>query len=151
MYFIHFGFIKIWQMSSRSLIAAALLLVGSGQAAIWQYAPRPAARLDLELPAGSGPFPLFIAVHGGGWESGTRADALPFCRIVVSAGFACAAPDYRLAPAARLPAQLEDLRDALMFLRQNASRLHLQPDRIILAGESARGHPPALPPIPSNR
>jgi hypothetical protein len=41
----------------------------------WQYATRAGALLDLNLPPGSGPFQLVVTVHGGGWESGTRADA----------------------------------------------------------------------------
>ena len=131
-------------MRNARFLLVATLMAGAANGAVLQYAKRATALMDLELPTGDGPFPVFIAVHGGGWESGSRSDALPFCRVVVAAGFACAAIDYRLAPAFRLPAQLEDVRDALAFLRSNSHRLRLRTDRIILAGESAGGHLAAL-------
>jgi acetyl esterase/lipase len=118
----------------------ALLLTNGASGAEWQYAPRTDALLHLNVPSGSGPFPLIVAVHGGGWESGTRADALPFCRIVMTAGFACAAVEYRLAPAAQFPAPVDDVVAALSFLRTRAGQLKIIPDGFILAGESAGGH-----------
>jgi len=63
---------------------------------------------------------------------------------MVSAGYACAVMDYRLAPANRLAAQLEDVWSATAFLHRKAAQFHLRPDGIVLAGESAGGHLVAL-------
>jgi acetyl esterase/lipase len=59
---------------------------------------------------------------------------------MVGAGFACAAVDYRLAPKTRFPGQIDDLTRAIRYLLHNAARLHLKPDGVFLAGESAGGH-----------
>jgi acetyl esterase/lipase len=117
-----------------------LFLVSSAGAAEWQYAPRAGALLDLYLPPGSGPFQLVVAVHGGGWESGTRADAAPFCRIVLPAGLACATVEYQLAPAVQFPTPVDEIVAALAFLRNKAGELRIIPNGFILAGESAGGH-----------
>jgi acetyl esterase/lipase len=127
-------------MQKILVFLAALLLVGGAGGAEWQYDSRPGALLDLNLPLGAGPFPLVVAVHGGGWESGTRVDVEPFCRIVLPAGFACATVEYRLTPLAEFPTPVDDVVTALSFLRTKAGELGLIPDRFILAGESAGGH-----------
>jgi acetyl esterase/lipase len=112
------------------------------------------ANLDIQVPLGPGPFPAILAVHGGGWTSGSRADADPFCRLMVQSGFACAALDYRLAPQTRFPGQIEDLTNAIRELLQKAPQYHLDTRGLLLAGESAGGqlvaflgaqHPAGLP------
>jgi acetyl esterase len=95
--------------------------------------------MDLETPADTGPFLTVVAVHGGGWSGGTRADASAFCRAMVASGYACAAIDYRLAPAVHFRDQIEDVRAAIAFLMANAGRFRLTPKGVILAGESAGG------------
>lgn len=98
--------------------------------------------LDLHLPATTSA-PVVLFVHGGGWRAGSRrvfvptmdGDA-PFERIV-AAGFAVAAIDYRLAGEARFPAQLDDVAAALLWVRENGPEHGLDPERIVLWGESA--------------
>jgi acetyl esterase/lipase len=100
-------------------------------------------RLDLYLPQQrQGPLPLVIWVHGGGWRRGSK-DA---CRMVflVREGFAVASIDYRLAPQAKFPDQLDDCKAAVRFLRANAARYGIDPARIGMAGASAGGHLAAL-------
>lgn len=121
-----------------SLWMAGAALAQSSQ--ILHYAPRQNALLTLETPAGAGPFRTVLTVHGGGWYGGSRADSAPFCRVVIETGLACAAVDYRLAPDARFPSQIDDLRTAIAFLQANSSRYGLDPRGLILAGESAGGH-----------
>jgi alpha-L-fucosidase 2 len=116
----------------------ALALLAASHANL-SYSPRKNLRLDLDTPAGAGPFLTIIAVHGGGWSAGSRADAAPFCSVIVKSGFACAAIDYRTAPATRFPGQIEDLRDAIRFLMANAAQFHLESRGVVLAGESAGG------------
>ncbi len=98
-------------------------------------------KLDIAWPkAGTGPFPVMVFIHGGGWQWGDKAefrDALP---RIARVGYACASIDYRRAPAHRFPAQLDDVRSAIAFLRNNAQKYHLDPERIALFGGSAGGH-----------
>ncbi|MFE9808708.1 alpha/beta hydrolase fold domain-containing protein [Streptomyces sp. NPDC005548] len=119
------------------------------------YAEVPGARpleLDLWLPAGTGPHPLVLLVHGGAWRRGHRGDMglrmrswepSPFARIAAS-GFAVASADYRLSGEAVFPAQLDDLRGACDWLSARSDELTLDTERTVVWGESAGGHLAAL-------
>jgi acetyl esterase/lipase len=69
--------------------------------------------------------------------SGSREDASAYFDSLTGAGVAVVAIDYRLAPSATYPSALIDVCDALLFLRDNADRLGLDPTRLVLAGDSA--------------
>jgi pectinesterase len=98
-------------------------------------------RLDLCTPAGRGPFPAAVLVHGGGWIGGDRSQAArALTGPLTKAGIAWLAVDYRLAPRYTYPAPVEDVLDALRFAHQNARRLRLDARRLALVGESAGGH-----------
>ncbi len=109
-------------------------------------------RLDLYQPDSSGPHPLVLWIHGGGWSSGTKAVSMTRISGLLDAGIAVASLDYRLTSQASIfgadevlfPAQLEDVQDALLFLRQNATRYQLDPSRFGAWGTSAGGHLAAL-------
>lgn len=97
-------------------------------------------QLDLMVPEGPGPFPFLLCLHGGGWSMGSRRS---FHRVMpgfAEAGYATAAMQYRLAPKDKFPAQLEDTRMALRFLRANAAKWKLDSNRAVLAGASAGAH-----------
>jgi acetyl esterase/lipase len=107
-------------------------------------------RLDLHVPAGDGPFPVVLWIHGGGWRDGDRA-TLPetiapfnFHERLVGRGYAVADVEYRLSDEARYPAQLVDVQAAVRWLRRFAARLRLDPDRFAALGESAGGHLAAM-------
>jgi acetyl esterase/lipase len=93
-------------------------------------------RLDLLAPA-AGPSPIILGLHGGGWSMGSRRSFHRVMPAFVEAGYAVATMQYRLASAARFPAQLDDVRQAIAFLRQNAKRWQLDADRVVLMGASA--------------
>jgi acetyl esterase/lipase len=118
-------------------------------AAIPGYRP---LQLDLFRPASSGPLPAVVYLHGGGWRQGARDMTSPAFRDwrpgllsrVASAGFAVVCPDYRLSGEARFPAQLEDVHRALDWVADSGARHGIDPDRILLWGDSAGGHLAAL-------
>jgi len=98
-------------------------------------------KLDLFKPEGK-QVGLVVYVHGGGWRGGAKED----CPILslVSAGYALASVDYRLTPQAPFPANVQDIKGAIRFLRAEASRLGIEGTRMAIVGSSAGGHLAAL-------
>ncbi|WP_051797025.1 alpha/beta hydrolase [Catenuloplanes japonicus] len=102
--------------------------------------------LDLLVPAdATGPVPVVLWVHGGGWLNGSPK-VLPdwlagedHIGQALRAGLAVALPAYRLSGEAAFPAPLHDLKSAVRYLRYYASDLGIDPDRIGVWGESAGG------------
>lgn len=105
-----------------------------------------ALQADLYRPDGPGPFPVVLMVHGGGWRSGSRDEfyITNLCKGLVDAGYACFSASYRLAPAARYPAPLDDLRQALRWIHQQGPAHGLDPARTGAWGYSAGAHLVAL-------
>jgi acetyl esterase/lipase len=109
--------------------------------------------LDLYRPATqAAPLPVIVLIHGGGWRKGDRSSFGPvldrlsptlFERLA-RAGFLVASVDYRLSGEAVFPAQLDDVVEAVGFLRARAQELGADADRLVLWGESAGGHLAAL-------
>jgi acetyl esterase/lipase len=101
-------------------------------------------KLDLYLPEKEAdhPLPLVIWIHGGGWESGDKD--IPLGLALLQKGYAVASINYRLSQEAKYPAQIEDCKAAVRFLRANAKKYNLDPDHIGVFGASAGGHLVAL-------
>ena len=102
-------------------------------------------KLDLYLPKQpktSHPLPLIVWVHGGAWRAGSkqRCRALRF----LDKGYAAASINYRLSQHAIFPAQIEDCKAAIRWLRASAKKYNLDPNRIGVWGSSAGGHLVAL-------
>jgi acetyl esterase/lipase len=75
-------------------------------------------QLDLAMPkAGDGPFPAIVFLHGRGWRAGNRQEMSHFIEGAARMGFVGVTIEYRLAPAARFPAQVEDCKAAVRWLR----------------------------------
>jgi acetyl esterase/lipase len=100
-------------------------------------------RLDLYVPAQPRPAPVIVWFHGGSWEFGNKAVHL-YLRKLTREGFAIASPEYRFAYQARWPAQIDDARAAVNWVRANGAAYGLDPRRLGLSGESAGGHLAAL-------
>jgi len=101
--------------------------------------------LDLYAPDGGQAFPLVIFVHGGGWQAGDKASGAGWGQYLAHRGIGLAAVKYRLAAGGKaFPEALEDLRDAIAFLRQNAESRGFDPKRIGLFGASAGAQIAAL-------
>ncbi|MFB3829579.1 MAG: alpha/beta hydrolase fold domain-containing protein [Bryobacteraceae bacterium] len=97
--------------------------------------------LDLFLPeSGRGPFPAVVYVHGGGWRNGSKAAFQRQAAYMASRGFAGACIEYRLSGEAKWPAAIHDAKAAVRWLRANAARYRIDPERIGAAGGSAGGH-----------
>ena len=81
-------------------------------------------------------------MHGGGWVAGDKANADDIANVapLVAHGFGVASVNYRLATEARFPAQIDDVRAALSWLRSNAADLGVDPDRVAAFGVSAGAH-----------
>lgn len=96
--------------------------------------------LDLCLPAkGTAPLPVIVWVHGGGWRNGSK-NAGSRARPMLDRGYAVVDVGYRLSGEAIFPAQVEDCKAAVRWVRANAARYSLDPDRIGAWGSSAGGH-----------
>jgi acetyl esterase/lipase len=94
----------------------------------------------------SGPAPLFVFVHGGGWRQGDKRNATGAEKVehFTARGFAFASINYRLVPGAKVEDQAQDVADAIGYLVQHAGELGIDASRIVLAGHSAGAHLSAL-------
>lgn len=102
--------------------------------------------LDLYLPSGGTPdssFPCLVFIHGGGWSTGDKktVENLPVSELL-AAGYAVASINYELSSRTNRcwPRNLDDCRQAVRYLREQAKDYSLDPDRFVLAGASAGGH-----------
>ncbi len=100
-------------------------------------------KMDVILPKHvSGPAPLAVFIHGGGWSSGDKrgGDGFRDMPALLDAGYIVATLNYRLAPEYVFPAMIEDVKCAIRSLRAHAAEYHIDPDRIGLWGMSAGSH-----------
>ena len=162
------GVLEWWQLVVVSAIVLAVVL-GLGNYALAQQdkaALRPIGRLftggptykdveyvpggherqklDIYLPrdADEKALPLIIWIHGGAWRAGSKKNC-PAKRFVQK-GYAVASINYRLSRHALFPAQIEDCKAAVRYLRANAGRYGFDPNRFGVWGSSAGGHLAAL-------
>lgn len=106
-------------------------------------------KLDVYLPASAGASaatagqraPALVWIHGGGWTGGTKTEqrAKEICTTLAEAGYVAVSIDYKLGDGA-WPQNLYDCKNAVRFLRANADRYGVDPQRIAVAGGSAGGH-----------
>jgi acetyl esterase/lipase len=108
--------------------------------------------LDVAMPKEGGPYPCVVSFHGGAWISGSRKDlssggkdssgrpTQSIIEYIASRGYVVVSVGYRLAPKHQFPAQMQDARAAVRFLRANAKDYKIDRERIAAAGFSAGGH-----------
>jgi acetyl esterase/lipase len=99
---------------------------------------------DLYLPKGLDKAPVIVAVHGGGWQAGSRASYKYWGPFLARNGYALFSIDYRLGKAGTFPGSVYDVKAAVQFVRARAADLGVDPERIGLMGDSAGGHLAAL-------
>lgn len=95
---------------------------------------------DIYVPKGDGPFPTILMVHGGAWFAGNKAHVSLHARNAADQGFAVVAINYRLAPQHKFPAQLDDCRLALRWIRKNSDKYRFDQSRVAAYGYSAGAH-----------
>lgn len=101
----------------------------------------PRNKLDIYLPdQGDGPFPAIVYIHGGAFLGGDKRD-MQFIYVIdgIRRGYAVISVEQRLAPDTKYPYPLFDFKAAIRFLRKNAAKYHLNPDRFAAGGDSAGG------------
>ena len=133
-------------MKPLMVVLAALTLAGIACAATtsadieYGRAGGVSLRLDGCVPDGAGPFAAVILVHGGGWTGGDkRENCAPLFAPLTTAGLAWFSINYRLAPAHRWPACLEDVETAIRWVKAHAAEYRVDAGRLGLLGESAGG------------
>jgi acetyl esterase/lipase len=129
----------------RSLVAESSVPPGVKVLRNIEYVPGGGSSrsMDLYLPEhAAGPVPPIIYIHGGDWSGGSKEGG-PGMHLP-GIGFAVAKINYRLSSQAIFPAQIEDCKAAVRFLRAHAAEYHLDPNHIGVWGMSAGGHLAAL-------
>jgi len=96
--------------------------------------------MDIYLPEGTGPFPVVVLIHGGAFMMGDKSMEASNAAALVTKGIAAASINYRLSGEAKYPAQIQDCKAAVRFLRANATKYNLNPDKIGSWGASAGGN-----------
>ena len=110
--------------------------------------------LDVYRPPASGRYPAVVQLYGGAWQRGVPGDDAAFATYLAARGFVVFAIDYRHAPEWQWPAQIEDVRAALAWIREHGGDYDADPSRLALLGRSAgaqlamaAAYEPGAPPI----
>jgi acetyl esterase/lipase len=102
----------------------------------------PEALLDVFYPSAIAdkPLPTIVWVHGGGWVSGSKDEIANYGKVLAGKGYTVVGVDYSLAPGKTFPTPIRQVNAALGYLVSNAERLRIDPDHIVLAGDSGGAH-----------
>lgn len=101
-------------------------------------------KLDAYVPKGEGKFPAVVVIHGGAWRMGDKTAYAAECTALANNGYAAFTIRYRLLPKHKFPACVEDCKSAVRWVRQNAAKYKVDPQRIGAYGHSAGGHLAAM-------
>lgn len=102
-----------------------------------------AQQMDVYYPAGGGPWPVLLYVHGGSWREGDKAEGEGW-HGMNEQGYLVASINYRMAAEGKFPVMIEDVQCAVRYLRAHSADYNLDPERIAAIGASAGGHLVAL-------
>ncbi len=155
---------KGWPIAFVLVMAMVGMLVGSGDAraqlsdttaflahvsnqyrvvpnVVYHVADNHENKLDLYLPRNpSGPRPVLMMIHGGGWVQGTKEAQILRSLPYLEMGWAVVNVTYRLVQVSRAPAAVEDCLCALQWIARNAELYNFDTSRIVTSGNSAGGH-----------
>ncbi|MFK7696796.1 alpha/beta hydrolase [Paenibacillus sp. HJGM_3] len=96
--------------------------------------------IDLFVPERNPSKMCILFIHGGGWSAGSKEQFHSLASHFCGLGYTCASLSYRLSGPYKFPAQIEDARLGMSFLKWNADRYLFEPERIAAFGSSAGGH-----------
>jgi acetyl esterase/lipase len=96
--------------------------------------------LDVYQPPSNGPHPVVVQIYGGAWQRGAPEDDARLASLLADKGFLVFAIDYRHAPQWQWPAQIDDVRSAIGWIREHAAERGGDPSRLALLGRSAGAH-----------
>lgn len=106
-----------------------------------RYDPSPDAFLDVYVPAeavrSGSVLPVVVWTHGGAFVGGSKEEIGGYLRMIAARGFVVVGIRYALAPEAKYPMPVRQLMAALHHVEGHATRLHIDPERVVLAGDSA--------------
>jgi arylformamidase len=105
-----------------------------------RYGPNPGETLDVFLPAGRGPWPVHVFIHGGYWRSLDKADFSFVAHGLQPAGVLVAVINYALIPTVDMDELVRQVRAAVAWLHRNVAPLGGDPTRLTVSGHSAGGH-----------
>jgi acetyl esterase/lipase len=97
-------------------------------------------KLDIMVPDGKGPHPAVMVIHGGAWRAGNKKDCRPIMPELVKHGYVAISPQYRFCPKETFPAQVQDVKAAVRWVKAHAKDYEIDPERIGAMGFSAGGH-----------
>ena len=139
-------------MKNCFLFALAICFAWSARAEVEVFADLVYAKygdremlLDLYKPKNqSGKLPAVVGIHGGGWAKGSKKNFGKHSRYIAERGYVAVAINYRLSGEAPFPVHIQDCKAAVRWLRANANKYGIDPNKIGAIGHSAGGHLAAL-------
>lgn len=111
---------------------------------IYQQDKNRALHLDAFLNTKQKKNPALVMIHGGGWRSGNKNQMQDMARAIASKGYSCFAIEYRLSVEAKYPGGIYDVKNAIKFIKDNAKKFNVDPDKIAVLGCSSGGQMAAL-------
>ncbi len=96
--------------------------------------------LDIFRPEKEGTYPAIILVHGGAWKTGNKSLLIPMAQMIAKRGFVAVAVEYQMVLEAPYPAAVHNIKSAIRWMRANAEKYNIDPERIAISGTSAGGH-----------
>jgi acetyl esterase len=138
---VRIGLLGVTSMAATISAFAAVTRTPTQDGIVYGMADGQQLTMDFYAPRGSGPHPIAIIVHGGGYVGGTSKNGSEaYCAdFLAPAGYAVFSINYRLAPKYPYPYMVYDVERAVRYIRHNAKEWNGQPDRIALIGGSAGG------------
>lgn len=103
-----------------------------------------ALHLDAFYKSSSKALPAVVLIHGGGWKSGNKNQMHLMAQEIASKGYSCFSVEYRLSPEAKYPSAIFDVKNAIKYIKKNANKFNVNPNKIAVLGCSSGGQIAAL-------
>lgn len=128
-------------IASASVAPGQALKFAATHKDVAYHEAHPAQKLDVYLSESDKPTPAMIFIHGGGWRAGSKNHVPIWLLKAVRQGWlSVVSVEYRFTDVAPHPAQVNDCLRAIQFVRHNAAKWNVDPQRIGVIGGSAGGH-----------